>query len=325
MARIRTIKPEFWDSPGVETMEPFWRLLFIAMWNWADDSGRGKAEARELMGFAFPRDEDMTLGEFRRGLGEVRRVFGVKFYKVDGRSFYAIPSWEKHQKIDKRSAARWPAPEEGQEYDPATNHLVGADNVQVQADSAVPAEVPTNSRRVSAEDSPSAQRSPGAGTGEQGNRGTGEKDLRPPVFDVTPEGVREREPEEPSTGGTLVPLRPPRGGREVAARLNATAHSAEAHNIVRQYEQASGTPVPGQMLTEIAQRVDECLASNVSPEQIAAGLTAWSESTVSAASQIPAFVHKAGSKRPGRTKPTARAMDALAMAEQMIEEGLTLG
>ena len=161
MARIRTIKPEFWDSPGVETLDFEWRLLFIAMWNWADDSGRGKAEARELMGFAFPRDEDMTLGEFRRGLGEVRRVFGVVFYKVEGRSFYSIPSWPKHQKIDKRSAARWPAPEEGQEFDPATNQLIDQQEYE--------------SRRDSAETPPNPRGESGAGTGEQGNRGTGEQ------------------------------------------------------------------------------------------------------------------------------------------------------
>ena len=160
MARIRTVKPEFWDSPGIETLNPMWRLLYIAMWNWADDTGRGKAEARELMGFAFPRDEDMSLGEFRRGLGEVRRVFGVNFYRVDGRSYYSIPSWEKHQKIDKRSGSRWPAPEDGEPYDPTEKPQVRA---SVGGHSEEPAEAP-----------PSVRRESGAGTGEQGNRGTGE-------------------------------------------------------------------------------------------------------------------------------------------------------
>lgn len=162
MARIRTVKPEFWDSPGVETLSPWARLLFIAMWNWADDSGTGKAEARELMGFAFPRDETMTLAEFRGFLGEVRRGFGVTFYKARGRSFYNIPSWDRHQKIDKRSASRWPLPEEGVEYDPETNALVTDSEV---GDSENPAETP-----------PSVRGNPGAGTEEQRNRGTEEKE-----------------------------------------------------------------------------------------------------------------------------------------------------
>ncbi|WP_280188767.1 hypothetical protein [Nocardia gipuzkoensis] len=320
MARIRSIKPEFWDSPGVETLHPYWRLLYIAMWNWADDMGRGKAEARELMGFAFPRDEDMTLGEFRRGLGEVRRVFGVRFYKVGGRSFYAIPSWEKHQKIDKRSGARWPGPEEGEDYDPVANRPTSAETVQVEADSENLAE-PSGEP---AEDTPSPRRKPGAGTGEQGNRGT---DIRPPVFDVTHDRAPERETGEDDAGGALVPLRSPRGGREVAERLNATAHSAGAHAIAREYAQHSGNPIPGKVLGDIAQRVDECLASGVPPEQIARGLIAWHESPITATSQIPSFVHKAAAKtaRRGRSKPTDRALDATQIAEQMIREGLTHG
>jgi hypothetical protein len=37
--RIRSIKPEFWDSPSTASASVRVRLLFIAMWNWADDHG----------------------------------------------------------------------------------------------------------------------------------------------------------------------------------------------------------------------------------------------------------------------------------------------
>lgn len=159
MARIRTVKPEFWSTPGIETLDPMWRLLYIGMWNWADDYGRGSAEARALMGFVFPRDEEMTLGEFRRGLGEVRRVFGVKFYKVEGRSYYFIPSWEKHQKIDKRSKSRYPAVEQGTLYDPTEKPQVRAYEMTPSTD---PAETP-----------PSIRGNSGAGTEEIGTEEIG--------------------------------------------------------------------------------------------------------------------------------------------------------
>ncbi len=125
----------------------------------------------------------------------------------------------------------------------------------------------------------------------------------------------------------MIALRPPRGGAEVAARLNATAHSANAHAIAREYAQHSGNPIPGKVLGDIAQRVDECLASGVPPEQIARGLIAWHDSPITATSQIPGFVHKAAAKtaRRGRSKPTERALDATQIAEQMIREGLTHG
>ena len=84
MARIRTIKPEFWSSPGIETLEYRWRLLYIGLWQLADDFGRGSFNPREFLGFVFPADMSEDSGGIRRGCGELRRVFGVEFYSVGG-------------------------------------------------------------------------------------------------------------------------------------------------------------------------------------------------------------------------------------------------
>lgn len=167
MARIRSVKPEFWSSPDTAACKDPWaRLLFIAMWNWADDAGRGTANPKELAGFAFPNDEEITSADIRRMLGEVRRAFGVILYIVDGRPYYAIPSWDKHQKIDKRSGARHPPPEDGQGWDPDPSH--GPDQGK-RGDSAALVEPSADST----EPPPTPRRTPGVGTGEQGNRGTG--------------------------------------------------------------------------------------------------------------------------------------------------------
>lgn len=161
MPRIRSIKPEFWSSPQIGQLDPYWRLLFIAMWNWADDYGRGTCEPRELMGFAFPHDDEMTVEEFRRGLGGIHRVFGVKFYRVAGRSYYLIPTWEKHQKIDKRAkGSKYPSPEEGELFDPVSWQVTS--NSEESPDSSEGS--PESSMGLS---EPS--------TLEQGNRGTGEQ------------------------------------------------------------------------------------------------------------------------------------------------------
>ncbi|WP_157116938.1 hypothetical protein [Nocardia vaccinii] len=148
-----------------------------------------------------------------------------------------------------------------------------------------------------------------------------------PVLDVANDRAHSRgdEGQTATAGGTLVPLRPPRGGREVAERLNATSHSPEAHSIARQYEQSIGARVPGNVLTDIAQRVDDCLASGVGVEQIARGLVAWHNSPITATSQIPSFVNKAAPKtaQNGHGKPTTRAVSAMELAEQMIAQGVT--
>jgi hypothetical protein len=165
MPRIRALKPELWSSPGNRGLEPLARLLFMAMWNWADDTGRGSAVPGELLGFAFPHDEDLTAKDIRRMLGGIRRAFGVEFYEVGGRPYFFIPTWEKHQKIDKRSGAKHPAPEEGTPYNPDPEDT---DCQQEHHDS-------TDTRRV-----PSSPRgSLGAGTEEQRNRGTGKDSSSP--------------------------------------------------------------------------------------------------------------------------------------------------
>lgn len=163
MARIRTIKPEFWSSPSVTAMSPWARLLFIAMWNWADDTGRGTFIPRELLGFTFPNDEEITVAEFRRLCAEVRRECAVLFYESAGRFFFVIPSWKKHQsKHAKHSGSKLPDPEGCNEIDPETMRVIGTIG---------------ESRRNSADsarNSADSAREVVPGTGEQGNRGTGE-------------------------------------------------------------------------------------------------------------------------------------------------------
>ena len=166
MARIRTIKPEFWSSPGIETLEYRWRLLYIGLWQLADDFGRGSFNPREFLGFVFPADMSEDSGGIRRGCGELRRVFGVEFYSVGGRHFYAIPSWEKHQKTDRRTkASKYPAPEEGVPFDPVSDQPL-SDVLDVSAN------IPAGSAGDTA-GSAGVPRNSGVGTGEQGNSNKG--------------------------------------------------------------------------------------------------------------------------------------------------------
>lgn len=108
MARIRSIKPEFWDSPGTAKASLRARLLYIAMWNWADDWGIGDANPKRLLGFAFPSDESSEVEprNFRHLAVEVAECFDVIWYQADGRDYYAIPSWETHQRTEKRAQRR---------------------------------------------------------------------------------------------------------------------------------------------------------------------------------------------------------------------------
>ena len=125
MPRIRTIKPEFWSSPDTAQASPLARLTYIAMWNWADDYGRGTLNLKELEGFIFPNDDVSTLAAgtsdtsagtsytFRRVVQEVVNAFGLTIYEVDRRTYYAIPSWSSHQRTERKAKSKYPAPEDG--------------------------------------------------------------------------------------------------------------------------------------------------------------------------------------------------------------------
>ncbi len=66
MARIRTIKPEFWEDEGVAALSRDARLLWIATWNCADDEGILRWTPDYIKAQVFPYDADVTLA---KGLG----------------------------------------------------------------------------------------------------------------------------------------------------------------------------------------------------------------------------------------------------------------
>lgn len=111
MPRIRTIKPEFWDSPDTIRASLRGRLLYIAMWNWADDYGIGDANLNRLVSFAFPGD-DVPASDFPTLASEVSGCFGVIFYEHLGRPYYWLPTWEKHQRTEKKARQHVPFPED---------------------------------------------------------------------------------------------------------------------------------------------------------------------------------------------------------------------
>lgn len=106
MPRIRAIKPEFFRSPASCAVEPLCRILFAAMWCWADDFGVGETNINGLLGFAFPDEDEVTAQDVRRFCADIAREYGVVFYKVRGRAYYYIPSWSEHQKFETRESRR---------------------------------------------------------------------------------------------------------------------------------------------------------------------------------------------------------------------------
>ncbi|MDQ8729437.1 hypothetical protein [Bradyrhizobium sp. LHD-71] len=108
MARIRTIKPEFWSSEQVMNCEPLARLLFIGLWNFADDLGHIPKSLRTIKAQVFPGDA-IEPAEIERLLAQLVQNALLVEYVAEGRAYLAVTGWKKHQKID-RPSARYPVP-----------------------------------------------------------------------------------------------------------------------------------------------------------------------------------------------------------------------
>lgn len=238
MARIRSIKPEFFTSPSTASVDFPVRIFYQALWCWADDFGIGETNINGLLGFAFC-DSDQIWDEELRGFravsardlrgfcADVAQHYGVTFYTVRGRHYYAISTWEKHQKLERRNNRRKnPTPD-----DP---DAVPDQRIYGCADFA-----PHSPRKTGAN-----PRENVAGTGEQGNRGTGEISRTPVQTEP-----HSDEPEPTSAASAT------RGADLVRANI------PKGH--------------PPATLTSLRLQAGELLKTGTDPEVIGAALRLW--------------------------------------------------
>ena len=106
MARIRSIKPEFWTDEKIVGLSAFARLLFVGMWNFVDDDGRAEFSPMRLKMQILPAD-DVDAGKL---LDELLNQHLVTVYEVEGRRYLQVVNFAKHQKVDKRAPSKFPPP-----------------------------------------------------------------------------------------------------------------------------------------------------------------------------------------------------------------------
>jgi hypothetical protein len=110
MARIRTIKPEFWTSLTIASLPVPVRLTFIGLWNHCDDHGRALLEPRLLKAAIWPLDDDVTSKVVELHIRTLAAVGLVHLYEAEGRNYLAVSHWTEHQKVEKRKQSRLPPP-----------------------------------------------------------------------------------------------------------------------------------------------------------------------------------------------------------------------
>ena len=95
MARIRTIKPEFFTSDDICSLSPWSRLLYIGLWCEADRDGRMEWKPRSFKRRYLP-DDDIDIEAV---CAEILERGLVRLYG-DGLAY--IPQFSKHQHINPR-------------------------------------------------------------------------------------------------------------------------------------------------------------------------------------------------------------------------------
>lgn len=112
MARIRTIKPEFFTSLTIADLPLTARLTFIGLWTHVDDEGRCVDEPRLVRAAIWPLD-DRLAGDVEGDLRALHDASLIRRYEHGGRRYLAVTNWREHQRIDKPKPSKLPAPEEG--------------------------------------------------------------------------------------------------------------------------------------------------------------------------------------------------------------------
>jgi len=100
MARIRTIKPEFWSSPQVTACSHLARLTFIGLLNFCDDGGVHQDSCERLMMVVFP-DGSCPVETVTNSINELIKNELVSEFEADGKKYWFVTGFNKHQRIDK--------------------------------------------------------------------------------------------------------------------------------------------------------------------------------------------------------------------------------
>ena len=153
MARIRSVKPEYWDDRKLaKRTSRDARLLYIALWNLADEHSRLNGDPQWIKGQVFSYDDDLDANAVAKLLDELAgsSVGAVVPYEADGDPYLFLPKLAKHQRLEPdKVRSRLPAPPEP---DPA----------------ALPVESPQSARDADSSERGADQSAPRADESESG-------------------------------------------------------------------------------------------------------------------------------------------------------------
>ena len=110
MARIRTIKPQFYGSASMARVSIEARYLATGLISMADDEGRFLASLTAIGGHVFPHD-DLPASKLKRLLTELVNDGFVVLYQSGGLRYGWLPGFRTNQRISKPQPSAIPEPQ----------------------------------------------------------------------------------------------------------------------------------------------------------------------------------------------------------------------
>ena len=209
--RIRSTKPEFWKSRRIASVDWDARLVLKGLESYVDDNGVGVDDIELIVTDVFPRDmftsPRETVARVSAAISTLEQAGLVWRYEGNGDRLLYIAFWEDIQRIDRPGKGRNPRPDGTWDY----------------RDSEIRESVASPRESVA------------TGTGEQGNRGTGEEHARSPA---TPSS--ERAPDRFEEFWSHYPRKV--GKQKARAKFQAACKRANAETIISGALRLAGDP-----------------------------------------------------------------------------------
>lgn len=266
MARIRSIRPEFWKSESIACYDFFTRLTFIGLWSYVDDNGVGIDNWRLIAAELYPLEEDFARvsREVRECLARLAEGGRILRYTLDGKRYIAIVNWSEHQKIDRPGKARYPGPDDPRATPtppPTSGNGPGGPSVRETLD----------------EPSRDSRETPSTGEGEKGRRGEGDNPSALAPLDASEGAQPPPAVDDEPLDGALVDSRPATPALfavpdpEPAGTDLVVAEPANAGQINRQWIDfctANGVKLTTRAIKRYGMHIKDALSQGFPPELI---------------------------------------------------------
>lgn len=110
--RIRSIRPEFYDSESMGNVSWDARFVFECLWSYVQDNGVNRDNARMIRGTCMPYDGDEVIPRIEAALDELEDAGCIVRYEWRGKHLLWLPNFLTYQKITNPSVCLFPTPEE---------------------------------------------------------------------------------------------------------------------------------------------------------------------------------------------------------------------